>query len=309
MSAVNRSFWLLFPLVVFATWGVLYTPGPYEQEADYELAMDGLPPLPAWAMEDLPDFSGYRDITEKKAAFFSFLYPRIVLANSRVLIERHYLTGLMQKDTLNRMEQTWLDKQVERLRVDAEPGSAELYEQLLRRLDVIPPALIMAQAANESAWGTSRFAIEGNNLFGQWCFARGCGLVPLSRVDGANHEVAKFSSPYQSVRSYIQNLNRHPTYQSLRNTREQARDAGELPSGSELAQGLIGYSERGVDYVREIRSMISHNNLDYYDRQFTEIIRNRTFQGLQQLVSAHLETSLLPGGQSDSKDGTSIDEG
>lgn len=309
MSAVSRSFWLLFPLVVFATWGVLYVPGPHEREADYELAMDGLPPLPAWAMASLPDFSGFRDITEKKAAFFSFLYPRIVLANSRVLMERHYLTGLMQKDTLNRVERTWLDQQVERLRVDAEPGSAELYEQLLRRLDVIPPALIMAQAANESAWGTSRFATEGNNLFGQWCFSRGCGLIPLSRVDGAKHEVAKFDSPYRSVRSYIQNLNRHASYRSLRNTREQARQAGTLPSGADLAQGLIGYSERGADYVREIRSMISHNNLGYYDHQFAEITRNRNFQDLQQLVSATLATSLLPDSQSAGKDNTALNEG
>ncbi|PXX89838.1 bax protein [Marinobacter vulgaris] len=296
MSSGLRAFLLVFPMVVFGFWGALHTPDPdldrnsnSDETADIALAQ--LPPLPRWSRSDLPDFSTYSDTTEKKAAFFSFLYPRIVLANSRILIEREYLQSLANKDQFSQTELTWLKNQAERLRVDEEPGSDDMFRLLERRLDVIPPSLIMAQAANESAWGTSRFARRGNNLFGQWCFSKGCGLVPQSRVEGASHEVADFDSPYLSVRSYIQNLNRHPAYQKLRDVRLQARNNGEYASGSSLASGLLDYSERGEEYVKEIRSMISYNNLTYYDEKFRSV-RDSSQQELLQLASASKEEAL-----------------
>lgn len=253
------------PLLLFGLLGAFYTP---KQVENGDVALATLPPLPSWAHSELPDFSRYEDTEARKKAFFSFLYPRILLANARVLIERQHLLHLAQKDELSKDDRDWLKKQAERLRVSAEMGSEDMFDMLARRLDVIPPSLIMAQAANESAWGTSRFARKGNNLFGQWCFSEGCGLVPNQRQDGASHEVASFDSPYQSIRSYIQNLNRHDTYRALRNTREQFRQDGEPLSGPALAQGLIGYSERGAEYVEEIRAMIRYNNLAYYDQQY-----------------------------------------
>ena len=297
MSSGIRALWLFVPLVVFGFWGTVHTPDP-DHDRDNEttdIALSKLPSLPGWSRADLPDFSTYRDTTEKKAAFFSFLYPRIVLANSRILIEREYLESLAGKDELSKSELTWLKNQAERLRVDEEPASEDMFRRLRNRLDVIPPSLILAQAANESAWGTSRFALKGNNLFGQWCFSKGCGLVPQSRAEGASHEVADFSSPYLSVRSYIQNLNRHPTYQLLRDIRLKARNSGDFAGGSRLAAGLLGYSERGEDYVEEIRSMISYNNLDYYDEEFQNTVREDDPQGLFQLASAKREKALLPG--------------
>lgn len=297
MSSGIRALWLFVPLVVFGFWGTLHTPDPDHDRDDEtsDIALSKLPSLPGWSRADLPDFSTYRDTTEKKAAFFSFLYPRIVLANSRILIEREYLESLAGKDQLSKSELTWLKNQAERLRVDEEPASEDMFRRLRNRLDVIPPSLVMAQAANESAWGTSRFALKGNNLFGQWCFSKGCGLVPQARVEGASHEVADFSSPYRSVRSYIQNLNRHPTYQRLRDIRLKARNNGDFASGSRLAAGLLGYSERGEDYVEEIRNMISYNNLDYYDEEFQSTVREDDPQGLFQLASAKREKALLPG--------------
>ncbi|NMT65201.1 glucosaminidase domain-containing protein [Marinobacter orientalis] len=296
MSSGIRAFLLIFPMVVFGLWGALHTPDPdldRNGHGNGEVALSKLPPLPHWATADLPDFSTYRDTTEKKAAFFSFLYPRIVLANSRILIEREYLQSLASKDELNKTELNWLKNQAERLRVDEEPGSADMFRRLESRLDVIPPSLIMAQAANESAWGTSRFALRGNNLFGQWCFSKGCGLVPQSRVEGASHEVASFDSPYLSVRSYIQNLNRHPAYQKLRDVRLRARTNGNDASGTSLAAGLIDYSERGEEYVAEIRSMIRYNNLGYYDEKFRSV-RDSSQQALLELASAGKAETLLP---------------
>ncbi|MEX2474363.1 glucosaminidase domain-containing protein [Marinobacter sp.] len=298
MSTGIRALTLVFPLVVFLIWGSFHTPDPDSTRGygddDSDVVLSSLPTLPSWASAELPDFSQHRDSTERKAAFFSFLYPRIMLANSRILIERDYLASLAQKTELSQTEQSWLSDQAQRLRVDEEAGSPELFDRLRKRLDVISPSLILAQAANESAWGTSRFATRGNNLFGQWCFSKGCGLVPLSRVDGASHEVAKFASPYRSVRAYIQNLNRHPTYQVLRDVRLDARNSGELASGTALAAGLIGYSERGEDYVKEIRSMIRYNNLSYFDLAFSDTIEGSNSLKLKQLASTKKESRLLP---------------
>lgn len=302
MTAVTRALLLFVPLALFAAAGALYVPpgttvDNNDDDDNGEVVLASLPRLPAWAHDDLPDFSRYHDTTERKVAFFSFLYPRIVLANSRILLEREYLELLADKTELSNREVKWLTDQSQRLRVAAETGSDEQFALLRKRLDVIPPSLILAQAANESAWGTSRFATEGNNLFGQWCFSKGCGLVPLSRIEGASHEVAKFSSPYQSVRSYIQNLNRHPTYQLVRDLRLQNRQADKPLSGSEMAEGLLGYSERGEDYIQEIRSMIRYNNLEFYDREFRKLLGDRSPGLFQQLASADADTALLPGAE------------
>lgn len=297
MVFAMRSLMLVAPLFAFAIGGGLYEP-PERSSGDHntgsESALSSLPSLPAWASSELPDFSNYQDSTEKKAAFFSFLYPRIVLANSRILIERDYLGSLTEKDTLSKQEHSWLAAQSKRLRVEEEPGSPAQFALLEKRLDVIPPSLILAQAANESAWGTSRFARRGNNLFGQWCFSKGCGLVPQSRVEGASHEVAAFPSPYHSVRAYIQNLNRHGSYQALRDTRLDDRQAGDPLSGLSLARGLISYSERGEEYVGEIRSMIRYNNLSFYDKEFRNILSDLSPSHLKGLASASAEQTLLP---------------
>ena len=301
MSTGIRAFLLVFPLVIFGLWGSLHTPD--KGSFDDDLVLSSLPPLPAWANNKLPDFSKYRDTTERKAAFFSFLYPRIALANSRILIERDYLEALSRKEELSKSERTWLSSQAERLRVEEEAGSPAMFEQLRKRLDVISPSLVLAQAANESAWGQSRFATRGNNLFGQWCFSKGCGLVPQARVEGATHEVAKFSSPYRSIRAYIQNLNSHPAYQELRDVRQAIRKDDRMASGSALAAGLISYSERGEDYVKEIRSMIRHNNLAYFDKEFRAAFYGANTGSLQHLASASKENALLPNAGDDEDSG------
>jgi Bax protein len=294
MSQIIRLVAFAVPLVAFAIWGMSYTPAIVEPESDEEdVVVTDLPLLPAWAEQDLPDFSVHTESSEKKAAFFSFLYPRVVMANARVALQRDYLASLARKDSLSDAETDWVMAQAVRLRVEADPGSREMLKLLDRKMDVIAPSLILAQAANESAWGTSRFAREGNNLFGQWCFSKGCGLVPRSRNDGAKHEVAAFSSPYKSIRAYIQNLNSHPAYKPLRDTRRQLRKQGQPLDGSALAGGLLSYSERGEDYVNEIRHMIDFNNLDRYDKAYRERAGSNT--ELKQLAGATEIDFLRPG--------------
>ncbi len=140
---------------------------------------------------------------------------------------------------------------------------------LLLRVDVVPASLIVAQAAKESGWGTSRFAIQGNNYFGIWCFYQGCGLKPLRREANRTHEVASFDSVEQGVRYYVRTINTHVAYRELREMRAEARKSRQSLQGEQLANGLVRYSERGIAYVREVQSMIRDNNLQRFTRTYS----------------------------------------
>ncbi len=139
---------------------------------------------------------------------------------------------------------------------------SEIREQLLVKVDVVPDSLVKAQAAIESAWGTSRFAVEGNNYFGQWCFRAGCGLVPESREAGLDHEVRLFESPQASVNSYMLNLNSHRAYRHLRRARAELRQQQQTLNGCYLARGLEQYSEKGAHYVESLKQLIRVNDLE-----------------------------------------------
>ncbi|ENM5926183.1 glucosaminidase domain-containing protein, partial [Vibrio mimicus] len=142
-------------------------------------------------------------------------------------------------------------------------------KEMLHRVDVIPEALVLTQAANESAWGTSRFAREANNYFGQWCYNSGCGLVPLERAPGATHEVAKFDSVQDSILGYFMNVNRNAAYQDLREIRFQLRQKKKNPicdeSAFAMSNGLLKYSERGEAYVQDLQAMMSANQKYWND--------------------------------------------
>ncbi|MFT7261696.1 MAG: Bax protein [Glaciecola sp.] len=205
-------------------------------------------------------------VKEKKANFFSFLHPMIKKANADVLQQREQLIEIQTNlPSISNQESEMLAALAKTYKVSDELSLKQQVQELDIKINTIPASLVLAQAANESAWGTSRFAREGNNYFGQWCFSKGCGIVPSSRNSGANHEVADFDSPYDSVKSYIKNLNRHATYAPLRDLRQQAIDNNQAITGVVLAQGLIGYSERREEYVKEIQDMIRYNKLSRFN--------------------------------------------
>ena len=209
----------------------------------------------------VPDFASYKDVKQKKAAFFNYLYPLILAEIKKILAER----AVVEKGEAS----TQLTRICEKYSKKCETIDAAKITDLLKRVDFIPPSLAMAQGANESAWGTSRFAKEGNNFFGQWCYKKGCGIVPAKRDSGTKHEVKKFSNPQQSVGGYIFNLNTGRVYSLIRKMRAEARTKSTNPSGYNLAKGLIKYSQRREAYVKEIRSMISYNKLvQLYDVKF-----------------------------------------
>lgn len=215
-----------------------------------------------------PDFTQYEAGPERKKAFFDYFLPLVKQRNSEIAAVRQELkTWHKDPDAIGWWDSGELDDIAAHYGLDSfDPGKEADWAVLMRRADKVPPSLALAQAANESAWGTSRFAREGNNYYGQWCFEEGCGIVPSSREAGKSHEVAAFDSPRESVERYIANLNSHDAYKPLRLVRANLRDADKTVTGIALAGGLGKYSERGDEYISELRSMMRYNKLDQLDQ-------------------------------------------
>ncbi len=240
------------------------SPSPSPNSLREQIVVVTHTPLPT--PEPPPNFSAYTNTKEKKRMFLTY-FGDIVDKQNQILnkkrakllnIEQDVVQGLalstQEKDFLNTLAQDFSVK-----------PSLSLEEKIARlRLKVngIPPALVLAQAANESAWGTSRFAKQGNNFFGQWCFRKGCGLVPVGRNEGSQHEVRKFATPAESVAAYFKNINTHRAYRHLRKKRETLSQTKQKITGTALASGLIHYSERGEHYVDELRGIIRFNKLE-----------------------------------------------
>lgn len=229
------------------------------------------PEVRASSVRNIPDFASIADVSAKKQAFFSFLLPVIRAENEKILNLRNEI-GVYQNKLVNGQELAGGDHQrlkalFAMYKLEApEDISMHHLEALLNRVDVVPASLVLAQAANESGWGTSRFAREANNFFGVWCFKAGCGLVPQRRSSGMNHEVARYDSVAHSVSAYMKNINTHRAYNDLRAIRAGQRDLQRHIAGNDLAEGLHSYSERGEEYVREIQAMIRVNNLESFNR-------------------------------------------
>ena len=211
-----------------------------------------------------PDFSDIGDIQARKLQFFTYLLPVVQAENEQVertRLRRDYLHDRVRfRREMAPEDELWLVGLAEEYDVEVETvHDPEFWHTLLRRVDTVPSELVLVQAALESAWGTSRFAQQGNNYFGQWCFLPGCGIVPASRSAGAAHEVERFGSVAESVAGYLRNLNTGEAYRHLREIREDLRRQGLTPDAATLADGLHPYSERGETYVRDIRSMLRQN--------------------------------------------------
>ena len=202
-------------------------------------------------------------LSGRKQRFIQALLPLIKQENDAVLAERAKLLLMTRKASLAAYDRVFLARLSEKYRVrDDGLDERQLVEALLLHVDVLPADLVLAQAAMESAWGVSRFASEANNYFGEWCFKKGCGLVPTNRAEDKNHEVRRFASPAESVRAYMKNTNSHPAYASLRELRHQHKLKNQVVSGEELAYGLKSYSQMGKSYVLAIRSIIKSNGLN-----------------------------------------------
>jgi Bax protein len=214
---------------------------------------------------DPPDFANM-PVPQKKQEFFAYLSPMISEVNFELASDQEHVRKLRDAYANGRhigwFDRRWIDGLAIRLDVPVEEMDlGEALDVLERRADVVPESIVLAQAAIESGWGTSRFAREGNNYFGQRCYSPECGISPEGRPAG-NFGLARFASVSASVESYIINLNTHPNYQKFRRMRLALQESGAPITGLALVDGLDGYSERGSDYVSEIRSMIRANRLE-----------------------------------------------
>jgi len=208
------------------------------------------------------------DVTLKKRLFFRAIGPLALRNNELVLQDREKLQALLaQPDSGTAADREWFANLLQDYGLDPADyaDKAKLGEALLKRVDVIPPSLVLAQAAEESGWGTSRFAFTGNALFGQWTWG-GQGIRPEQQRSGrGDYKIAAFDAPLQSVQAHARNLNTHNAYAQFRTKRAQLRANNERISGNKLVDALSSYSERGLDYVKSLRSIISYNNLDDTD--------------------------------------------
>lgn len=211
-----------------------------------------------------PDFGAIQDTDTQKIEFFSYLSPMVEKENSRLRKQRERLLRVYQNVEENSgiswWDRRWLDTLAEEYDVAmGKSPDAAAWKLFLRRVDTVPLELALAQAAIESAWGTSRFAMQGNNFFGEHCESEGCGIIPDARTEGHTWEVEAFASVEESIRSYIHNLNTNNAYSDLRRLRSKMRSSGKIPDGSALATALHSYSERGGDYIQDVQNMIYAN--------------------------------------------------
>ena len=212
---------------------------------------------------DLPNFADIHDIPTKKRAFFDFIRPAIENKNKQLTEERakleHWREEISLGAGLSEVDQLSLQTLTKAYRINEASSNLQQINELLVRVDIIPTSLVLVQAANESAWGTSRFARVGLNFFGIWCYKPGCGMVPSGRNTGARHEVAAFQSVDAAVSGYFNNINKHNAYHVFRIIRAELRAQDQPLSPEILATGLLPYSERGSEYVLDITDMLRYN--------------------------------------------------
>ena len=234
----------------------------YDAEGyDWDAVIAGDSDVPRVAVKTLPkDLVHLQDVDLKKSLFFRTLLPMALQVNDEIEADRDRLLDLKAKrdagDALSRGETAWLNKIASKYNAQAND-----FETLLRRVDGVPPSLVLAQAAEESGWGTSRFVREGNALFGQWTWSDNHrGIVPSERGEGETHKIRAFPSVKGAISAYVHNLNTHPAYERFRIQRAMGA------SGYQLTATLDRYSERREKYVDTLRSIMSANRLASLDR-------------------------------------------
>ena len=233
---------------------------------DLDQVRASVKPVPRLYLSELPpDLANVSSIATKKRLFVQSVLPIILRVNEEVATARWRVERLGQRllwdGALSDADRSWL--------IDM----AELYGAapfdvpgLLKRMDVVPPSLALAQAAEETGWGTSRFVREGNALFGQYTYKPAMGMMPERRDADRRHRVRSHNNLLDAVRAYVHNLNSHWAYEDFRDRRALLRHAGRPMDGYDLAGSMGQYSERRADYIRSIRKIMRQNRLRDFDR-------------------------------------------
>ena len=198
-------------------------------------------------------------VKKRKEFFIQIILPLILEENKNIKLDRKRLFSIINKSNNSKSEKQWLEKKYKQYGIPSRDLSI-----LKRRMDIVPVSLALAQAAKETGWGTSRFAQQGNALFGQWTWS-GEGLKPKDAEKNEGHKVMKFNVLQASVRAYQRNINTHSSYEEFRLARAKLRDLGEPLDSMILSNYLDKYAETGNEYVKVLQKIIQQNNLKDFD--------------------------------------------
>jgi uncharacterized FlgJ-related protein len=237
----------------------------------------GIRGIPRVYLADVPDTWRERSekdlsVADKKKLFFRLIAPIVLRINELILEDRarakKLTRRLAQGQSVTPGDQAWLTELAVKYKVlesTSERLDSDGFAEMLMRVDVVPPSLSLAQAASESGWGTSRFAEEGNSLFGQWTWGKGLKPSEQRTSELGDYRIAAFDSTAQAAYSYALNLNTGHAYHDLRLKRAELRRKNLPISGTVLAETLVNYSERGQAYVDDLKALIRNNRLDNAD--------------------------------------------
>jgi len=207
--------------------------------------------------KDLKSLGGTK---KKRELFIRIVLPLILDENQKITQDRKKLFNILNKKFNTAGERVWIKRRFKEYKIKDKDLS-----KLKMRMDIIPVSLALAQAANESGWGTSRFALEGNALFGQWTYSKK-GISPKNKDPDQTHKVLQFQILKASVRAYKNNLNTHNAYREFRETRAQLKDEGKQVTGLNLVKYLKNYASIGEEYVKILESIIVNNSLVDFDK-------------------------------------------
>ena len=237
----------------------------------------GIREIPRVYLADVPDTWRERStkelsVADKKRLFFRLIAPVVLRINEIILEDRDRAKELTERlaegQSVRPEDQAWLTELAAKYKVLESPSKrldGDAFAELLMRVDIVPPSLSLAQAASESGWGTSRFAAEGNSLFGQWTWGKGLKPTGQRTSEFGDQRIAAFGTTAQAAYAYALNLNTQHAYHDLRLRRADLRRQKQRISGSVLAETLLHYSERGPAYVHDLEALIKNNRLDGAD--------------------------------------------
>ena len=206
------------------------------------------------------DLKKIKSTQKRKETFIKIVMPLILDENNKILDDRKRLFKILGKESNSMGEKVWLKRRFKDYQI-----SNEDVTELKSRMDIIPASLAIAQAAKESGWGTSRFALEGNAMFGQWTWGQD-GIEPSEKKGNEQHKILKFPMLRSSVKAYLKNLNTHRGYNEFRKKRSLLRQNNKEISGVDLADYLYNYAKTGSEYVKILKQIIRQNNLTDFDK-------------------------------------------
>ena len=205
------------------------------------------------------DLDEIKDVQLKKETFIKIVLPLVVAENDKILNDRIKLKKITSKKMTTDKEKSWLRQKLREYKVK----NSDM-EELKKRMDIIPVSIALAQAAKESGWGTSRFALEGNAIFGQWTWT-GQGIEPLNKGKNQAHKILRFPILRASVKAYKNNLNTHKVYSSFREKRSKLRKRNRKIKGTDLTDTLDKYAQTGKEYTKILEQIIKQNDLSDFE--------------------------------------------